>query len=182
MRSSLIIVTGHPGTGKTTLAHQLGEALDLPVFSKDEIKEVLFDALGWTDATWSRKLSIASYRIIDHAIRNELHSGNGLIIESNFLSHYDSARIAAFKEEFHIPVVQILLYAEESIRKQRFLDRQISGNRHPGHHDLDIFQEDISGARCESLAIDSPLIEIDTTDFSAVDLKDLVKQIRTFIE
>ena len=35
----LIIVTGRPGSGKTTLADKLGELMYLPVVSRDEIKE-----------------------------------------------------------------------------------------------------------------------------------------------
>jgi adenylate kinase family enzyme len=35
----LIIVTGRPGSGKTTLANKLGELMYLPVVSRDEIKE-----------------------------------------------------------------------------------------------------------------------------------------------
>jgi predicted kinase len=34
-----IIVTGRPGSGKTTLSKKLGERLRLPVISRDEIKE-----------------------------------------------------------------------------------------------------------------------------------------------
>ena len=34
-----IIITGQPGSGKTTLAKKLGERLWMPVISRDEIKE-----------------------------------------------------------------------------------------------------------------------------------------------
>ena len=45
-----IIITGQPGSGKTTLAKKLGERLWMPVISRDEIKEGLADAelaMGW---------------------------------------------------------------------------------------------------------------------------------------
>ena len=41
-----IIVTGRPGSGKTTLAKKLGELLWLPVISRDEIKEGYVNTYG----------------------------------------------------------------------------------------------------------------------------------------
>jgi hypothetical protein len=45
LRPRLVLVTGAPGTGKTTLAVRLGRALTLPVLSRDSVKELLTDAL-----------------------------------------------------------------------------------------------------------------------------------------
>jgi predicted kinase len=41
-----IIVTGRPGSGKTTLAKKLGERLWMPVVSRDEIKEGYVNTCG----------------------------------------------------------------------------------------------------------------------------------------
>src|ERR1043165_157049 len=41
-----IIVTGRPGSGKTTLSKKLGERLWLPVISRDEIKEGYVNTYG----------------------------------------------------------------------------------------------------------------------------------------
>jgi predicted kinase len=41
-----IIVTGRPGSGKTTLARKLGERLWMPVISRDEIKEGYVNTYG----------------------------------------------------------------------------------------------------------------------------------------
>src|SRR5678815_2957170 len=41
-----LIVTGRPGSGKTTLARKLGERLYLPVISRDEIKEGYVNTYG----------------------------------------------------------------------------------------------------------------------------------------
>lgn len=178
MRPAFIIITGHPGTGKTTLAHRLGEALRLPVFSKDEIKEILFDQLGWTDVTWSRKLSIAAYRVMDYAIAEALATGDGIIVESNFLAEFDSERVQNFVDQFDTNALQILLFCDESVRSKRFHDRVSQGERHPGHHDLDQFQKNLRTARCVPLTIKAPIIEIDTTDFEKVDFDGLVDKIR----
>jgi predicted kinase len=42
----LIVVTGVPGAGKSTLAGPLADALNLPLFSLDRIKESLYDVAG----------------------------------------------------------------------------------------------------------------------------------------
>ena len=46
MNRRIVLVSGAPGSGKTTLAHPLAEQLGLPLFAKDTIKEALHDNLG----------------------------------------------------------------------------------------------------------------------------------------
>ena len=41
-----VIVTGRPGSGKTTLAGKLGKSLHLPMLSRDEIKEGYVNSFG----------------------------------------------------------------------------------------------------------------------------------------
>jgi adenylate kinase family enzyme len=43
----VVLVSGAPGADKTTLAVPLAAALGLPLLSKDQIKETLFDALNY---------------------------------------------------------------------------------------------------------------------------------------
>jgi predicted kinase len=45
-RPALIVVSGPPGAGKTTLAHALGQAVGCPVICRDEIKEGMAHADG----------------------------------------------------------------------------------------------------------------------------------------
>ena len=42
-----ILITGIPASGKTTTARFLGERLNLPVISKDAVKEHLYDTVGF---------------------------------------------------------------------------------------------------------------------------------------
>jgi adenylate kinase family enzyme len=46
LQRKIVIVSGAPGAGKTTLAVPLAQGLEFPLFSKDFIKETLTDVFG----------------------------------------------------------------------------------------------------------------------------------------
>ena len=60
----LVVVTGMPSSGKTTVAEAVARLLRLPLIAKDEIKESLFETLGWGERAWSMKLGGASYEVL----------------------------------------------------------------------------------------------------------------------
>lgn len=43
---AMVLINGLPGSGKSTIAAQLGTTLQAPVLSKDQVKEALADACG----------------------------------------------------------------------------------------------------------------------------------------
>ena len=51
-----ILVTGMPAAGKTTMAGFLSGRLGIPYISKDEVKEILFDELGFSSRAEKVKL------------------------------------------------------------------------------------------------------------------------------
>ncbi|HWS64347.1 MAG TPA: AAA family ATPase [Steroidobacteraceae bacterium] len=59
--TDLMIILGCPASGKTTLARRLAAELTVPILSKDDIKEALFDVLGFADRERSRRLSDACF-------------------------------------------------------------------------------------------------------------------------
>jgi adenylate kinase family enzyme len=61
---TVVLVTGTPGAGKTTVSRALSKALTLPLLSKDAIKESLFDVLGVRDREWSLQLGAAANNVL----------------------------------------------------------------------------------------------------------------------
>ncbi len=184
-RPLLVIVSGPPGTGKTTLGRRLAAELRLPFFYRDGIKEALFDSLGWSDRAWSRKLGVASYVVLYHVVEAQLAAGRSLVVESNFDPELSSPRFRTLRERYGFAPVQILLRAEGETLLARFKARSLSDERHPGHVDRGQWEEQWAAllrGRTEPLAIGGPLLELDTTDFGALDYGALVAAIRPLLE
>ena len=80
----LIVVTGPPASGKTTLSRRIANDLHLPLISRDGIKEILFDGLGWSDREWSKRLGKVSYELTYYFVQLHIASGQPVIVESNF--------------------------------------------------------------------------------------------------
>ena len=83
-QAHLILVTGLPGTGKSTLARRLSRHFSVPLIYKDAIKEPLFDVLGAPNREGPRQLSNASFAVMFSILRDCLTAGTDVILEGNF--------------------------------------------------------------------------------------------------
>ncbi len=129
----LIIITGLPGTGKTTLALKLAKRHGLAVICKDTIKEPLMDVLG-PDAP-SRMLSNISFAVMFSMTQELLALGDSLILEGNFRSREHEAPLLTALPPGAPKIVQVLCSANEEERRSRLLQRAHDPTRHAGHRD-----------------------------------------------
>ena len=179
----LIIVTGLPATGKSTLATWLGKQLAIPFIHKDAIKEILFDVLGWSDRAWSQKIGAASIELLYYFAQMSLMAGKSIIIENTFRPDLASAKLSALARQANAGTIQIICRASTEVVYQRFQQRAEAGLRHPGHVDRQVLDEPKVSLddRPLRLDMDGEVIEIDTTDFSTVCYESILAQVKAIM-
>ncbi len=164
----LVVVTGPPAAGKTTIATALAAELGLPLIA-GTLKETLHDALGGEGRDWSRRLGLATFELIFHVLDELLRTGCSVVAEGNF----------GQAEPFHaLPpahVVQLHLSAAPDIIRERYTARPA---RHAVHHDAEAANElndQEHAGQWTPLVLEGELIEIDTSTFP--DIATLVAQL-----
>ena len=158
----LVIVSGLPASGKTTLSRKLSDALSLPLLDKDDILEAMFDTLGVGDAAWRQRLSRASDEILQVLVRRSA----GAVVTS-FWRHPGVSSLSGtptgWVASASTRVVEIYCECDPRVAADRFLQRE----RHPGHLDGAKRWEDLL-YRFRDLAARGPLgvgplLRVDTT-------------------
>jgi predicted kinase len=179
----IVVVTGPPASGKTTVAEALASALALPLIAKDPLKEVLFDALGPGGVEWSKRLGRAVYPLLYHVLEQQLEAGRACVLEANFDHALAGEELRRLRERFPFRALQIVCDAAPEILLERYAAR--AGTRHPGHMDdqrLDDVCEAIEARRWRALDLDVEAIELDTTDWAAVDVAAVVDRVRLWLQ
>ena len=131
----LLLLTGAPATGKTQLALALVQRYGAALCSKDEIKELLFDALGTGGAEYSRRLSDASFALLFAFLPRLLWPGRLLLVEGNFRCGEHEAPLSCLLPADGAGFAQVWCRSSLATRAARLRARAADPARHPGHRD-----------------------------------------------
>lgn len=112
---TLIILSGIPGSGKSTIAKKL-EKSGFKHFFIDEFYKKLSDT---TALEWGREFEIEGYKLFRKALYEELEQKNNLVIETTGASDKWIEIFGELKERTDIQLIDILLdiNLEEAIRR-----------------------------------------------------------------
>ncbi len=153
------MVSGAPGTGKSTIARELGGALRFGVLSLDPIKEALADILGLGDEDWSNRVGDAAAEVVFR-----LAAGFPDAVAEGW---WRGARRDRAVAEF-AGAVEVFCWCDPALAAQRTAAR-IGAGRHPIHRDV-INPADVGSAEhiaslaatVTPLRLGGLLVEVDT--------------------
>ena len=149
-----VVVSGAPGSGKTTLALALGAELDLPVLSKDTIKEALLDLLGADDVAASKRLGEASIAVLIALAR----TSRGAILESVWRRSLAIDDLTSLEGR----VVEVFCACDPEVARARYAERV--GARDPGHFDAARLDDELwEGESAQAVDGGWPVVAVDTS-------------------
>ncbi len=116
----LIILSGLPGTGKSTLATGLSQALSLPVFSVDPI-----EAAMWRGGISKTQTGIAAYEIAATLADDHLRLGHSVIIDAVNPVEAPRAVWRKLAETHHVRLILIECVCSDAIIHRQRIETRI---------------------------------------------------------
>lgn len=179
-RPLLIVVTGRPGSGKTTLAEKLAKKAHLPLVSRDAIKEGYVHTQGVPHAQLPDG-NLAATDLFFRMVETLLDGGASLVAEAAFQHRLWSDRLKPLMKKARIYVV-ICRTEEDSIAFGRYIRRGMEDPMREYFHGDDGVAQARQGFSVELPAYDPPQLDVptfwvDTTDGYMPEIETLLREI-----
>ena len=125
-RPLYVVVSGPPGSGKTTLATEVAREMVLPLIAKDLIKETLMSVLPVPDVDTSKTIGRAAVEVM-YAVASA--AAGGAVLEANFHRSVSRGEITALPGQ----TIEVFCNCARDVALARYRER--SQHRHSGHFD-----------------------------------------------
>jgi predicted kinase len=129
----VVLVSGPPASGKTTIARPLAERLGFALLTKDDVKETLYIALHGPpgDLEFSRRIGAAAMEVLWSLAP---HCPT-VVLEANFRtqSPYERDKVAALLAIPGAQIVEVYCRVPREVASRRFAERARQERHHPAH-------------------------------------------------
>lgn len=176
---TLVVVTGPPGSGKTRLAHALGQAIACPVICRDELKEGMVHAHG-DDFVPSvgDPLTMRTFAVFFEVLRVLVTSGVTVVAEAAFQDARWRDGLEPVMGLAKLRIVQCSV--DHAVARERIERRRATDASRRAHADGQLLaaprpEDRRAFTSFERLSIPAPSIVVDTTDGYAPDLGQIIE-------
>lgn len=192
-----ILITGLPASGKTTFAEHLGAETGLPVISKDRVKELLYDTIGFSCHAEKVTLSTAATRLLYYYAESLMRVGRSFILENNF-ENLNKPGLQKQLAAYEYQPLTVRFGGDIRVIYERYARRDGDPARHAGHKG-NVFppragegilnapmtmEEFVSGVEARGIrdfSVGGEEMYVDTTHFEQVRYGEIIRQIRLML-
>lgn len=177
----LVVVTGSPASGKSTLAHILADKVACPLISRDKLKEGLLNTLQTTHTQLDKPVDLLIYESFFETIDLLVSKGISLIAEAAFQDKLWRPKLLSLLDKADVKIV--ICASNPSLLKSRFANRlRINPDRERYHGDgsLHVRHEAFTALieNYQPVKMDVPTLEVDTSENYRPAVEEIVRFIR----
>lgn len=162
---TLVVVSGPPGSGKTTLAHKIAHAVGCPAICRDEIKEGMAHATPGFAPAPGDELTKRTLPVFFGVLELLLRAGVTTVAEAAFQDRVWRSRLDPLRDVARLRVVHCTVDAEVAFRRMMRRGAQDPPRHaHPDPGPGDAAEYAQRHRAFDRVSVDAPWIEVDTTD------------------
>jgi predicted kinase len=167
---TLVVVSGPPGAGKTTLAHALGRALPCPAICRDEIKEGMAHATPAYTPTPGDALARRTYIAFFAVVALLVDAGVSVVAEAAFQDRLWRSGLEPLLDRATLRLVQCSV--DPAVARARHTRRLREDRASRAAHDDGSIA--LESSPFEALSLPVPTLWVETMDGYAPTLPEIV--------
>ena len=132
LKPFLVIIGGLTGSGKSSLARELGERLGMPVINSDAVRKAMAEKLGrqmvpFNTGIYHPAMTEKTYAKMAREAEKQMQKGSGAILDATFGLKRHREKLIRLAQRHGVPLFLIHCVASEETTKNRLTQRALEG-------------------------------------------------------